>query len=147
LNRTFANANAAGGILSSPRDMAKYITLHLNYGRVGDVQVIPEHVIGWVIKNSLPTDIQYSYGYGLAYTVQYSNGVHTVNHGGFNPPYNSQLTWLPGKGFGVFSSSSGPGPLFSGYNHGFIHSALVDMILANGKHRIPHVDNRPIDLI
>jgi len=32
----------AGGILASPIDMAHYMNLHLNRGRVMDEQVIPE---------------------------------------------------------------------------------------------------------
>lgn len=31
-----------GGILSTSNDMAKYMNFHLNYGRVGDRQVVPE---------------------------------------------------------------------------------------------------------
>jgi len=32
---------AAGGIISSANDMAKYALFHLNSGRVGDKQVVP----------------------------------------------------------------------------------------------------------
>jgi len=33
---------AAGGIISDVNDMAKYALFHLNSGRVGNKQVIPE---------------------------------------------------------------------------------------------------------
>ncbi len=31
----------AGGILSTSNDMAKYMDFHLNYGRIGDRQIVP----------------------------------------------------------------------------------------------------------
>jgi CubicO group peptidase (beta-lactamase class C family) len=33
---------AAGGIITNADDMAKYLQFHLNLGRSGDSQVIPE---------------------------------------------------------------------------------------------------------
>lgn len=35
-------ALGAGGILSTANDMAKYMNFHLNRGRVGDIQIVPE---------------------------------------------------------------------------------------------------------
>lgn len=35
-------AVGTGGILSTSNDMARYMNFHLNYGRVGDRQIVPE---------------------------------------------------------------------------------------------------------
>lgn len=35
-------SNAAGGLYSTPNDMVKYMNFHLNKGKVGGQQVVPE---------------------------------------------------------------------------------------------------------
>jgi len=123
--------------------MAKYIALHVNKGKIGDVQVISEAAISWVTKNCIqmdpgfssnPAELYYTnYGYSLSYWVAIIQGFQMINHGGYYPPYNSQITWLPALKVGVFTTSSGPGALVGEYNHMFIHFALGRMVLANSK--------------
>ena len=40
--RKVAIAPGSGGILSTANDMAIYMDFHLNYGKVGNTQVVPD---------------------------------------------------------------------------------------------------------
>ncbi|XP_021959581.1 beta-lactamase-like protein 3 [Folsomia candida] len=44
--KSIAPIPSGGGILTNANDMAKYMLFHLNKGKVGDVQVVPDEVMG-----------------------------------------------------------------------------------------------------
>jgi hypothetical protein len=118
-----------GGMLTSARDMARYIAFHLaawpprddedrgpvKRSSVREAQMI-QVLTGLIVRGATP-DVPLSasavgYGYGLAASrdCRFS---HVVGHGGGLPGFGSYMTWLPEHGVGLFAMSNltyaGPG--------------------------------------
>ncbi|CAL8109662.1 unnamed protein product [Orchesella dallaii] len=92
--------NAAGGLFATPIDMATYMTLFLNSGKIGDNQVIPE-----LFKGNEDDNVIANYAYSLGLIISSYDGWQYINHNGFFPPYSSQLSLYPALKLGIFSSS------------------------------------------
>ncbi|OXA57257.1 Protein flp [Folsomia candida] len=131
--------NAAGGILSSMNDMAKYMQFILNNGRVGDVQVVPEEVMKWLqtLSNPLPSSgkltvvndkMATELGYSLGLFMGVYDGWLTVYHGGYLTPFNSQMSTFPELNLGIFTVTSGPGRLLPNVSHATLHYDVFDII-------------------
>ncbi|OXA38440.1 hypothetical protein Fcan01_26787 [Folsomia candida] len=73
-------AIGSGGILTSARDMAKYMQFHLNQGKMGSEQIVPQEAMKWMYRasnsdvagefktenaSSTILDLNYAYGLGL----------------------------------------------------------------------------------
>ncbi|CAL8109665.1 unnamed protein product [Orchesella dallaii] len=108
--------NAAGGLFATPIDMAKYMTLFLNSGKIGDNQVIPAEVMKWLIKPSIHIPLQFfkgkeddnviaNYAYGLGLLISSYDSWQYINHDGYFTSYSSRMSLFPTLKLGIFSSS------------------------------------------
>lgn len=120
----FRNIDAvgpAGSINSSVEEMMRYVQLHLDYGKVGDEELLseatarrmqrPQMVVGGPITAA---DSGHEVGptsYGLGLMIGTYRGHHHVRHGGGIDGFVSAMEWLPHEDMGVVvltnTSSSG----------------------------------------
>ncbi len=103
---------AVGACASTATDMARFMTAHLQLGRLGDVRILREETareMQSVLFRDGPTVNPFLHGF--ADLSRY--GVHMIGHGGDTFWFHSQLTLLPEHDVGVFVSmntaGSGPG--------------------------------------
>ncbi|KAF9455443.1 beta-lactamase/transpeptidase-like protein [Collybia nuda] len=109
----------AGGVLTSTRDMAKWMKMLLNDGRHPETNatIVPEHILTHVAsgltvsegKASYPELSPKVYGCGQwRYTYQ---GREIIEHGGNNPGFKSQVARFPNDDLGiiVFSNDANGG--------------------------------------
>jgi CubicO group peptidase (beta-lactamase class C family) len=103
----FRNIDAvgpAGSINASVEDMLKYVQFRMNYGKVGDKQLVsakqdsmmqrPRAVVpgGWTFQGTTEVGPD---TYGLALAVTSYRGHKMVLHGGGIDGFISQMAWLP----------------------------------------------------
>lgn len=125
----FRNIDAvgpAGSINSSPREMAKYVLMHLNHGALGpgeDAKRVlsesnaqrmqsPQMVIQGALAARVSGDTERGDpSYGLGLMVSSYRGHKHVFHGGGIDGFISAMDWLPNDGIGVvvLSNTSGSG--------------------------------------
>lgn len=107
------NVNPAGGITSSARDMAKWLIVHLDSGKIdNDTRLFKQSATKQLWQYITPTPIS-NYkgelsiirpnfaGYALGFQVKDYFGHKVVTHTGAYPGYLSQLTMIPDLKLGV----------------------------------------------
>jgi len=129
--------NAAGGLFVPPNDMAKYMRFLLNYGTIDGKEIIPRAVGEWMakpsnmypgyaFKQSEEDIIINQFGYALGLFLSDYDGWLYVQHGGYFPPYRSQMSLYPTKNLAVFSSSNvGPAWVDPMVLHAFIFETIA----------------------
>ncbi len=117
------NANPAAGITSTAADMARWMIVQLDSGRVALPTVAAGRLFTpstteqlWAVTTPIavrqnPPELaamqaQFS-GYALGFRVQDYRGVKTVSHTGGLPGFVSQLTLVPSLGLGVMVLTNG----------------------------------------
>ena len=118
------NAGPAAGIMSSARDMGRWLTVQLDSGRVDVPGVAPGRLFSrattaelWApvtpmpFSSPYPAEIaalepQFSF-YALGFGVKDYRGVKTVSHTGGLPGYLSQVTMVPSLGLGIVVLTNG----------------------------------------
>lgn len=97
----FAGAIApGGGAWSSATDMARYLLLELNRGRLpSGEQVLPEDVL--VERWQRTTKITDKMSYGLGLLRSEEDGLDVISHGGMTLGFTSDMYFLPQDGIGV----------------------------------------------
>jgi CubicO group peptidase (beta-lactamase class C family) len=107
-------ARPAGGVWTSPRDLAKYVQMELARGMLpgGKRLVSAENLLArYQPKVPLGEDATY----GMALMVDKRYGVSVVHHGGDLPGYHSDMMWLPEHGVGaVILTNSDTGVVLRG---------------------------------
>ncbi len=117
------NANPAAGIVSTAADMARWMTVQLDSGRVALPGVAPGRLFAratteqlWAPVVPIPVGRQPAEtaalqaqfaGYALGFRVQDYRGVKTVNHTGGLPGFVSQVTLVPSLGLGIAVLTNG----------------------------------------
>ena len=108
--RDIYHVGAAGCINSTTKEMAKWVALQLNDGKVGDKQIISSkllkecHVPQMVIQDdpAMPKFPEISHkSYGLGWFVESYRGRTLVHHGGNIDGYSAMHFFVPGTGFGA----------------------------------------------
>jgi CubicO group peptidase (beta-lactamase class C family) len=90
----------AGGAWSSVIDMARYLLLELNRGRLpSGEQLLPED--GLVERRKRATKITDKVSYGLGLLRSEEDGLDVVSHGGMTLGFTSDLYFLPQNDIGV----------------------------------------------
>ncbi len=102
---------AAGSINSTTAQMAKWVAMHLNGGRVGDKQLVSQRMIKechrhqMVIDNFGSGKVFEGYtalpAYGLGWFIESYRGRKLVHHGGNIDGFSAMQGFLPGTGFGM----------------------------------------------
>jgi CubicO group peptidase (beta-lactamase class C family) len=102
----------SGGLLSSTRDMAKYLVAELQRGKsVMGVQVASEANV--VRRREPQVKMSSDMGYGMGLASGLVKGVPFVEHNGATFGHRSAFTYLPDHGVGLTVLANGPGPLGS----------------------------------
>lgn len=106
--RNLDSMGPAGSINSNLTDMLKWLSLHLNKGKINGKQIISEKTIEELHSPQIPCDlfpfkfdeIQFP-SYGLGWFVESYRGIKHVNHGGGIDGFCSYTSFLPSENIGV----------------------------------------------
>lgn len=89
----------AGGVLSSARDLSRWIRFLLGGGQLDGKRLMEKAVLIETLRSQIP--INDHVGYGLGWFVSSWHGEPIVTHGGDLPGFSSWLTLLPKSDLGV----------------------------------------------
>ena len=104
-----------GGMKISATDLAKYMTMHMNYGRYKEGRIITK-------KSSklmqTPLSVEENYGFALENTTKMVDGIPLVGHTGSAYGLFSAMFFDPKKKYGIVVISNGCHPGYKGgYNN------------------------------
>lgn len=111
--------HAAGGMLTTPEDLARWLQAQLTGGRLEGRQALAEAVIRETQRpQAVQRDSFYRYarlGYGLGWQSAEYEGERMIHHFGGFEGWRAHVSFLPDRGIGVAvlindSSPSGPAP-------------------------------------
>ncbi|MCU0606393.1 MAG: beta-lactamase family protein [Candidatus Edwardsbacteria bacterium] len=85
----------AGSVYASAGDLARFVQFHLNQGRAGGRQLLPQRL---VLEMCRPTITP---GYGLGVAIVDRNGKLVLNHNGGGFGWQASMTWYPTYGVGI----------------------------------------------
>jgi hypothetical protein len=118
---------AAGGMYSTANDMAKFVSLHLAGGIVGDHRLIGTEALRAMYTPQFPRSGQEA-GYGLGVNSRPYHGATLLFHGGGGYGYSTDQRWVPEYRVGVITLSNGDGG--DDFVADLADKALSDMIRA-----------------
>jgi CubicO group peptidase (beta-lactamase class C family) len=104
-SKTDTTMHAAGGHVSTARDLARWIQVHLNGGRVGGRQRFPAQVVAEARRQQATQDRTvrgiHRYGWGLGWDLGTYEGDTLVHRPGSYPGFYSHVSFMPERGVGV----------------------------------------------
>lgn len=119
-----------GGMKISATDLAKYMTMHMNYGRYKEGRIITK-------KSSklmqTPLSVEENYGFALENTTKMVDGIPLVGHTGSAYGLFSAMFFDPKKKYGIVVISNGCHPAYKGGYNNVIKKAvnvLYDNLIA-----------------
>lgn len=100
LNYSVVPVRPAGGVWTSPRDLARYVEMELAKGMLpsGKRLVSADNLLARYTPNVI---VGADVTYGMALMVDTRFGVTVVHHGGDLAGYHSDMIWLPDYGVGA----------------------------------------------
>jgi CubicO group peptidase (beta-lactamase class C family) len=100
LNYSVVPVRPAGGVWTSPRELARYVEMELAKGMLPDGKrlVSQENLLARYKPNVIVGE---DVTYGMALMVDTKYGVPVVHHGGDLAGYHSDMIWLPESGVGA----------------------------------------------
>ncbi len=100
LNYSIVPARPAGGVWTSPRDLARYVEMELAKGMLPDGKrlVSAANLLARYEPNVIVGE---DVTYGMALMVDKKYGIPVVHHGGDLAGYHSDMIWLPDHGVGA----------------------------------------------
>ncbi len=100
LNYSVVPVRPAGGVWTSPRDLARYVEMELARGMLpnGKRLVSQENLLARYKPNVIVGE---NATYGMALMVETTYGIPVVHHGGDLAGYHSDMIWLPEHGVGA----------------------------------------------
>ncbi|UCH57391.1 MAG: serine hydrolase [Candidatus Bathyarchaeota archaeon] len=126
-NPEFSFIAAAGGIISSVRDLTRYLVVNMEGGRLEDRRVLsPESVAKMqTLHVERPPNLhgRYGYGYGWGITEDFL-GHKMVSHGGSILVSTAHLTFIPDLKLGVAMAANSAGLAYSTIAEG-VFAALM----------------------
>jgi CubicO group peptidase (beta-lactamase class C family) len=114
LNYSIVPVRPAGGVWTSPRDLARYVEMELAKGALpgGKRLVSEENLLARYKPNVILGE---DATYGMALMVETRYGIPVVHHGGDLLGYHSDMVWLPEQGVGaVILTNADSGVLLRG---------------------------------
>jgi CubicO group peptidase (beta-lactamase class C family) len=129
---------SAGGLITTPNDIALWLQVQLNKGRIKNKQVFPADIIkathtGYATYENGNGIFNGAGEYGLGWSIsQYRNEKIIFHHGGF-PGYRSHISFMPGKNIGVamFVNEEGVGGQVTNLLAGFIYDWATGVNVAD----------------
>jgi CubicO group peptidase (beta-lactamase class C family) len=106
LNYSVVPVRPAGGVWTSPRELAKYVEMELAKGMLPDGKrlVSAENLLARYKPHVIVGEDQ---TYGMALMVDTRYGIPVVHHGGDLAGYHSDMIWLPEHGVGAVILTNG----------------------------------------
>ena len=100
LNYSVVPVRPAGGVWTSPRELARYVEMELAKGLLpnGKRLVSQENLLARYKPNVIVGE---DVTYGMALMVESTYGIPVVHHGGDLAGYHSDMIWLPEHGVGA----------------------------------------------
>ncbi|HKY45792.1 MAG TPA: serine hydrolase [Pyrinomonadaceae bacterium] len=100
-----ANMHAAGGIVTTAEDLAKWLLVNIDNGKLDGRQIFPSAVVAETHRLQVEQDTPFSwvrrYGYGLGWNIGSYEGETLIHHhGGFSAFY-SHVSFMPEHRLGV----------------------------------------------
>lgn len=99
------NMNASGGELSTAADLARFVRVHLNGGRLDGRAVVPERVIFESRRRQAEQTRQLGemtrFGWGLGWDLATYEGDTLVSRFGAFSGFRSHVSYMPSRGIGV----------------------------------------------
>ena len=96
---------SAGGLITTGEDLATWLKVQINQGKLGKKQIFPQEIItqsqSLLAKDDSRGDPFEGAGYGLGWQVGKYRGEKVVSHFGGFPGYFSHVSFLPEKEIGV----------------------------------------------
>lgn len=103
--KTNLTIQGAGGHMSTVLDLARWVELHLNDGRLDDRQILPASVIRSVRRPHAELDATFyrfhRTGYGLGWYVAEHQDEALIHHFGGFAGYRTHVSFMPERGVGV----------------------------------------------
>lgn len=113
-----ATMHAAGGMLTSAADAARWLRVQLEGGQLDGRRVFPADVIAETHRGQAPLDRQFfryqRHGYGLGWYRALYEGDTLIHHFGSYTGFRSHISFMPEHGLGVaaFINSGSPDAFF-----------------------------------
>lgn len=99
------NMQAAGGLISTANDMAKWLEVQMNRGMLDGKQIFPASVIDETHRNHVATEggrrDMPQHGYGLGWSLNTYNGAQVIQHGGGFSEFRANVAFAPERKIGV----------------------------------------------
>ncbi len=133
--RNIDTVGAAGCINSTIEDMANWVLLHLNHGKIGEQQLlsneylqdmyiphtpIPDHPI-------LSTPESPLNGYGLGWFISAYRGYKLIHHGGNIDGFTSLISFMPNENIGMIVLTNSGNTLLPIYLTNYIYDKLLGL--------------------
>lgn len=131
---------AAGGMLSSASDLAKFINFHLRGGKVNDRHLVGEGLLREMYVPQF-TAKGLASGYGLCVYKAIEHDTVRFSHGGFGYGISTHYRWLPEQGMGVVVLTNQG----TRHNAPAIASVAVELMLKAKLGALPR--NRPLRVV
>ena len=100
-----ANMHPAGGIVISVEDMAKWLLVNMDNGKLDGRQVFPSAVVAETHRLQVEQDTPFSwvrrYGYGLGWNIGSYEGETLIHHHGGYSAFYSHVSFMPQHRLGV----------------------------------------------
>ena len=124
------NMQAAGGMLSTTRDLARYITMLMDAGMIDGRRVFPADVIEETLKVharfTAQAGIMARDGYALGWNTATLDGERIMQHGGGFPGFSANLSFMPGRRIGIaIVGNGGYSPQFQDLVMGYAYALLT----------------------
>ena len=103
--KTDENMHAAGGLMTSAEDLAKWLEVNINLGVLDGRRVFPEEVMreahSMLAQQSGRAGPFERVGYGLGWVVGLFKGDTVIHHNGGFPGHRTNISFMPAHGIGV----------------------------------------------
>jgi CubicO group peptidase (beta-lactamase class C family) len=120
-----------GGMKISATDLAKYMIMHMNYGKYKGGRIMSKRSSKLM---QTPLSDEEQYGFAIENTIKMVDGVHLTGHTGSAYGLFSAMFFDPKKKYGIVVISNGCHPEYKGgYNHVIKRTlnVLYDNLIAN----------------
>ncbi len=125
------NMHAAGGIVTSAEDLARWLEVHINDGVLDGRRVFPADLVQRVRAPLATQDGELGgirrHGYALGWNVGTLDGDTILDHGGGFPGFRTSLSFMPGRRIGVavlVNDGFTGGPLADAVTH-YVYDRLI----------------------
>ncbi len=125
---------AAGGLMSSARDMARFILFHLQDGKVNDKRLIQPNLLREMYSPQFTARTEPT-GYGLGVYRAFEHDTERFSHGGYGYGVSTHYRWLPEQKIGIVlltnQGASHNAPAFAGEIMKLMLKAKLGSVPAN----------------